>query len=214
LQSHPLFFFPPSRPRVLFAHDGAPISTADARLILADIPFVRLRVGLQPEALHRASGFAEAVAAVQRALAAPSLCLDPRAGRAVAGGIELGLPPSLLGLLLWFARRRLADGEGLIDWRTESPDALLTCIAELPAPPGTDAAAAARRATAGDGWGQYFAEKKARLNKVVASRLGPASRAYHIETVGRRPRSLYRLATPREAIIVLDRTHPPGTPGP
>lgn len=213
LQSHPLFFFPPSRPRVLSAHDGAPISTAEARLTLADIPFVRLRAGLRPADLRRPGGYADAVAAVQRAFAAPSLRLEPRAGRAVAAGIELRLPPSLFGLLLWFARRRLADGEGLIDWRAEPPEELLACIGEIPAAAGRDAVAAARRATAADGWSDYFAEKKARLNKVVASRLGPAAPAYCIETVGRRPRSLYRLATPAEAITVLVETRPGETPG-
>src|SRR5574337_1069108 len=53
-ESHPQFFFPPARGRVLYTRDNRPVHTDDARVTLADIPFVRLRRGV-PEALDRKS---------------------------------------------------------------------------------------------------------------------------------------------------------------
>lgn len=205
-QAHPQFFFPPRRPRVLIAGDGRPISTADARVVLADIPFVRLRQGWRAEELDRPGGYAAAVAAAQRQLAPPRLLLDLPAGRAVFGEAAVPLPPALLGALLWFAQRR-AEGDGAAGWRDACGNGWVAAVAEAAGGVGAPAAEAARRAVAGGLTPELLAEKKARLNKVVARALGPAAAPYRIEAVGRRPHTRYRLATPPEAITIRRSAH-------
>lgn len=200
-QAHPQFFFPPRRPRVLIAMDGGPVSTADARVVLADIPFVRLRQGLRVEELDRPGGYAAAVAAAQRQLAPPRLVLDLPAGRAVFGELAVPLPPALLGALLWFAQRR-TEGDGSASWRGACQDEWIAAMAAAAGSTAAPAVEAARRAVAGGLTAELLAEKKARLNKVVARALGPAAAPYRIEAVGRRPHTRYRLTTPPEAITV------------
>jgi len=45
-ETHPEFFYPPKMSRVLTTREGRPINATDARVLLADIPIVRLRLGL------------------------------------------------------------------------------------------------------------------------------------------------------------------------
>jgi CRISPR-associated protein (TIGR02584 family) len=62
-ESLPDFFYPPVRPQVLHDRTGRPANTADARIMLAEIPFVRLRDGLPQDILSGDRSFALAVAA-------------------------------------------------------------------------------------------------------------------------------------------------------
>ncbi|MGH7050383.1 MAG: hypothetical protein ACREE5_07030, partial [Acetobacteraceae bacterium] len=206
-QSHPQFFFPPAAPHVLFSRDNRPLSTADATVRLADIPFVRLREGFSAAELERAGSFAGAVRELQRRFEAPSLRIDLAGPAAHAGGVRLPLSPSLLGTLLWFARDRLGADEG-IDWRTADPAALLAAIAEVAG--AGPAAEAARRALKDGIERDWLAEKKTRINNIVVAALGGAAAPYRIEPIGRRPHTRYRLATAPESIIIAGQEHREG----
>lgn len=198
-QSHPQFFFPPTAPRVLFSRDNRPISTADAIVRVADIPFVRLRGAFPPRTLARAGSFAAAVAELQQHFVPPRLMIDPKRRVAEAGGVSLALSPSLLGALLWFARDRLRSDHG-IDWRLADPAPLIAALAEVAGP----AQAASIRDSFVNGLEHaWLTEKKTRTNKIVRDALGSAAAPYLIEALGSRPRTRYRLATPPEAIIVV-----------
>lgn len=50
-EANPEFFYPPPTPRTLTTSDGRVVSTADARVYLADVPFIRLR-GLSADTLR------------------------------------------------------------------------------------------------------------------------------------------------------------------
>jgi CRISPR-associated protein (TIGR02584 family) len=196
-QSHPQFFFPPATPRVLFTRENRPVSTADAHVILAEIPFLRLREVMDPAALVGSLGFAEAVASLQERFAPARLVIDPHEQRIVAQGRPLRLPPAMAGFLLWLARLRRAGAD--LNCRQADPTGLLAAIGAF----GTPATLAATRKALRHGLcPDYLAEKKSRLNKVVAATLGPAAAAYSVVTVGRRPLSRYRLATPPDAIFI------------
>ncbi len=201
-QGHAAFFFPPAAPRVLIAADGRPISTDEARVVLTDIPFLRLRHGFSAAELNRPGGYAAAIAAAQTRLAPPRLLLDLPAGRAVLGETVLPLSPSLLGALLWFARYRLR-GDGSVNWREANAATWVQAAMDVA---GVSDAATAQHAAQAVRQGlsaELLAEKKARLNRHIRSAMGPAARSYIVETIGRRPASRYRLATPPEAITIV-----------
>jgi CRISPR-associated protein (TIGR02584 family) len=65
-EQHPEFFYPPNEPRVLFDRELRPVSTADARLHLAEIPIVRLRHGLPEAMLAGRASYSETVESLAR----------------------------------------------------------------------------------------------------------------------------------------------------
>ncbi|MBX5454805.1 MAG: TIGR02584 family CRISPR-associated protein [Acidobacteriia bacterium] len=198
-QNHPEFFFPSRVPRRLRSRENEPVSTAEATVVLAEIPFLRLREAIAPADLVRSVGFASAVQRLQRRFEPPRLVFDLREGVVRAHGEILRLTPNIAGFLLWLAELRRA-GEDL-NWRSADVGAFLRAIAAFPR---AEAAVAAAKRALRDGFEMnYVAEKKARLNKLVAAAIGPAAALYRVETIGRRPHSRYRLATPPDCITII-----------
>jgi CRISPR-associated protein (TIGR02584 family) len=101
------FFYPSSVSRIIHAPGGRPLDAQQGQVILADIPFVRLRHHL-PAALgkHRMR-FTDAIASVSQRLAPPELHLDLEHSRIRIHGVEAQLPPLQMAYLCWFAWRRL-----------------------------------------------------------------------------------------------------------
>src|SRR5579875_886013 len=134
-----------------------------------------------------------------------SVALSPRAWFLISArewfvrtAKSCGLRPTS-GFLLWLAELRRA-GEDL-NWRSADVGAFLRAIAAFPR---AEAAVAAAKRALRDGFEMnYVAEKKARLNKLVAAAIGPAAALYRVETIGRRPHSRYRLATPPDCITII-----------
>lgn len=112
-ESHPQFFFPPKRPRVLYDKSDRPIDTDQARLTLAMIPFVRLRDGLTDLILEGGASFSAAVAQAQRVLTPPELVLDAATRSAHCGGVAIILPPIDFAFYTWFAQRGQAQEQAL-----------------------------------------------------------------------------------------------------
>ena len=103
-ETNPEFFFPPLKPRVLISRSGEPVSTADAQIELADIPFVRLRDNL-PAELDGGGRFVEAVAAAQRMAQPPRLILHTSERVIVCAGKQIGLSPVRFAVYAWHAQR-------------------------------------------------------------------------------------------------------------
>lgn len=176
------FWFPPSAMR-------------EDPVVLADIPFVRLRGLWRPDAVP--PGYGAAIAAVQAAIASPQLSLD-RASRAVGYGLHrMVLPPQLFGLLAWLAEQRLA-GRPPVTWRDIDPRGLAAAIAAAAPDAGSVERLAETLRT--DPEGRWLAEKVSRLNGIARRVLGPEAAPYLIRRYGSRPRSAYALATPPQAI--------------
>jgi CRISPR-associated protein (TIGR02584 family) len=202
-EGHPQFFFPPCRPVVLLVPpDGRPMRTDASCVMLAEIPFVRLREGLPEGLLDGRGGFAEAVAAAQAGIGEPELLLDIRARRATAGGTELPLPPLQLAFLLVMARRRARD-DGAAGWRELPPREIQDAYGELfgwNAPQGERLA----QSLAGGVGREWFQERKARHDKLVRHTLGRRAAPYLLEPVGRRPLTRFRLALPPWCIRITE----------
>ncbi len=123
---HRDFFFKPKKPVTLRNAQGWEMSTADARIHLAEIPIVRLGSTEFGVVSDRKMGFAEAVARASLLAAGTEfrLKLDRSSGRnagrgiVTLNGIDLKLQPSSVALVHWMARRRMAEakngGDGFV----------------------------------------------------------------------------------------------------
>ncbi len=105
------FFYPPPVPRELTLRDGRIVSTADAEIYLADVPFIRLR-GLNNETLHKggASLYGELVDSAQETLdvieSEYELHIDMRRDAIVINTQTIKLSPREMFFYTMFAKRR------------------------------------------------------------------------------------------------------------
>ena len=207
------FFYPTPYSRVLQTRDGRLADTAMAEVTLAEIPFVSLRHGLPAKLLSGHASFGETVAAAQAALAAPELVIDLAKRTIRAGGQTLELPPAELALLAVFARRAMdgkpslpapcktsaskADKEanGPTDraWASQYLQEYRACHAVM------DDTDATERALKNGMDGEYFSQRKSKLEKRLKAALGPAAHHYCIDDGGTRPRK-YRLTLSPESV--------------
>lgn len=112
-ESHLEFYYPP--PKSMLIHtsgrNGRPYDARDADVTLAEIPFVRLREGLNPGLVEGTASFSEAVAEAQRAIGPLELVIDRSTRRIRAGGRIVALSPVELAFLAWLAQRRVRGEE-------------------------------------------------------------------------------------------------------
>jgi CRISPR-associated protein (TIGR02584 family) len=203
-QDHPQFFYPPPKPKILLAYpDNRPMRTDAARIVLTDIPFVRLRAGLPRRLLSGAASFAETIAEAQDALLPPSLIVETDSIRVIAHGRTVLLPPVEFTFIVWLARRRLG-GEphgGAVSWRDANHGEFLELYRALPSvrPHAPERLA---RIFAQGFERAWFEQRIARVNKLVSDALGPLAGPYLIRGNGRRPNTRYGLSADLQNVIV------------
>lgn len=197
-ESHPQFFFPPARARVLYTRDNRPVHTADARVTLADIPFVRLRRGVPEALLSGGAGFGETVAATEEALPFPELRIDMARRVVSCSGREVSMPPMLLAWYGWMAENRKTGADfggesGHCRWTDEGQAGFLRFYRAVSG--GLSSRVEAVAAAVKDGVPEdFFAEKNAKVNQWLVQALGPALAApYRIQAGGRKPHTRYGL---------------------
>lgn len=200
-ESAPEFFYPPAEPRVLMLN-GRPVLTSDARVMLAEIPFVRLRQGLDPRLANGAASYSEVVAAAQASMNPPDLTIDRAAGLVRAAGRTFRLAPARLAMLAVFARAALAGEAPLAAPAKEvgDPDWARRYLEELRAVRGEMADLEVTEKALRHGMdGAYFSSQLSSLRRALRDALGAAAGPYLIDDGGRRPRR-YRLLLPPEAV--------------
>jgi CRISPR-associated protein (TIGR02584 family) len=200
-EQHPEFFYPPPEPQVLIApgKDQKPIRTDRCNLVLADIPFVRLREGLPQDLLAGRASFKDAVDRLQERFRPPELVIDLERRSVRAHGRPVPCTPIELAFWAWLAERRAMLGEAAAV-RRDDREALGRFLALYRRVAEAEQFDRTVRALGDDAEGAWLSERVARLNKIVERAFGPSSGLYRVERVGRRPRSGWRLATPPEAI--------------
>jgi len=196
------FFYPTPYSRVLQTLDGQLADTATAQVTLAEIPFVSLRHGLPTALLAGHASFNDTVAAARAALAPAQLVLDLSRQRIQAAGRDMGLPPAELALLAVFARRTFM-GEGPLPAPTKGvPDGAWATryLTEYRRITGTLADIENTERALRNGMdGEYFSQRKSKLDRRLKAALGPAAEAYRIHDGGTRPRR-YALSLQRDAV--------------
>lgn len=123
-ESNPHFFYPTPETRIIYTREGMELDASQARVWLAEIPFVRLRSGLPKSLLKGQRGFSETVALARKATEKAYLVISPANGRYELNGVSGTLPPVCMAILLWAANRRmpispLVDGEKNRDYARE-----------------------------------------------------------------------------------------------
>ena len=196
------FYFPPAEPRVLHTPGGRPIHTADAQVMLAEIPFVRLRDGLPREALAHAAPFASLVSAAQLALDPPTLRVDLQGKKVWCGSHAVALAPALLAWYAWLAECRAAGlgEEGFVRHSDASPDRYLAIYQKVVGQhhPSLEKA---RHASRNGLEPAQFEQKRSKINRQLASALSLAAAPYAVRSRGQRPSTRYGIALPPERIF-------------
>lgn len=200
----PTFFFPPRYPVVLISRGNKPVSTRNANVTLAEIPFVRLREGMPESLLAGTAGYSTVVENLQRSVAPPELTLDPAQRRVICGEVEIRLPPAQYAFYAWMARLRLTNPQtSSVHWAEANAEGYL---AEYRTVVGRNSHAYEQASTDfAKGFSkEVFEERKSRVNCILRKALGAAAQHYLIVTRGHRPRSLHGIELEPRQIRFLD----------
>lgn len=198
--THPEFFYPPRRPRVLFDRLNRPVRTDEARLSLTEIPFLRLREQLPVRLLSDGQSYSATVKEAQAALD-PCIEIDISARCARLGGRPVKLPPIEFAWLAWHARRRrdpdLPHG-GATRWTEADPAKFLAIYREVA--PNAAQVGRVARGLAGGMDKAWFEERTAKLNKLLKDALGLGAGPYLLRSSGDRPFTRTGIGLPPERI--------------
>ncbi len=204
-ESLPDFFYPASEERVVFDRNNNPLDASQAHVWLADIPFVRLREGLPRRLTEGEAGFAETIAAAQRAQQPPRVVVDLDRGQIVASGEAVHLPPADLAFYAMMARRRLRGKHALHPGRFD-PDEYLDEYQRIEqARHDTMHQTLESMADKPDEQREWFNQRRSRVNGKLNRTLGePLAKAYLIHAQGQRPSTRYGLTLDLDAIEIID----------
>lgn len=201
-ESLPEFYFPPAQGRVLNSRNNRPVHTSDARIMLADIPFVRLRGGIPQNLQDKQVSFHQTVEEVQSGLHFVSLSFDLPTKSICCGGKLLKFPPLLFAFYLWLARRHITtSGNGAVHWQEANPDDFLKVYAEIVG--SMSASLEKTRCALKNGFErQFFEEKKAKINSKLEKQLPLDASFYQIAAFGEKPYKKYGLRLMPDQIMV------------
>lgn len=96
------FFFPTKVSRLIYGKNNQPLDTSEAKVELAEIPFVRLMTEKPNQFIQGHRTFSEVVDAAQQAVGPLCLTLDPVLGKLRTQGLTVHLADTDMAFLLWF----------------------------------------------------------------------------------------------------------------
>jgi CRISPR-associated protein (TIGR02584 family) len=205
-ESNQQFYYPTPYRHVIYTHppENRPLDAREAEVELADIPFVRLRPGLDERLLAGSATFSEVVAAAQQVLGPAVLEIDLDGKCIHAGPHQVRLPPAQLAFVSWLARR--AQKEQIVECPPDgAPDSgyareYLFEYGHL----GDDTDSLTAKGLRKGMDKAFFEQTKSRLHRILRDALGPEGpRRYGVVDDGQRPKR-YRIAVPPENILWLD----------
>ena len=207
-ESHPDFFYPPPHPVDLPIQRGeATVSTRDAEVRLADIPFVRMREELGESLPYEDLPYSEAVERAQAVLRPPELRVNLEHRMAWAQGHALSLSHTQFLWLVWLADRA-RRGEPPVNFDEDALSELEQWLDRLEGTGPNDLRDNIRKAQ-GDietqGSTNYFDRNRSRLNDAIARSSGLPRRAvdrYRVQSDGRRGRTGYAIRLDPEQIHI------------
>jgi CRISPR-associated protein (TIGR02584 family) len=190
------FYFIPRTPAEVKLRDGNLISTREADIMLADIPFVRLRRYVQSRLLGKRSGFNEIVEATQKALDSLRVILSIARKSVKCGAVEIELPTREFAFYAWLAyRRRENIRHGEIHWKEVEEADLRQFRRIYNLARGEDDPAAIdapledlRIEHEAQEKKKFFEETCSNLRKEFEKRLGDAAEYYGIAKTEKKPR--------------------------
>lgn len=211
-ESAPEFWYPPPQPTMLriasrgAGKKGITANTADARVSLAMIPFVRLRQGLPKALLEGHSGFAAAVAAATGSLAAPQLRLHLADRTVEADGQRMVLQPAPFAFVVALASRALQGKPALPAppkevhdpaWAAEVVDDMRRVYGLMEMPLG------AEESLLEDSSGTRISPMVSRLRRGLSAGLAPSRLSLYFDDGGTHRHKRYAVPLPAAAISVI-----------
>ncbi len=206
-ESHPQFYYPTPYSHVIYGNDPSrkPLDTQNAKIILADIAFVRLRHGLDQALLEGKTSFSQSVAAAQQALGPARLIINPRTRQFIAHGKPVKLTPADLAFYLWLLDRQQTGLPAPSCPSDGAPDETYASqfLQHYRRINGELGGADRTIDTLKDGMSKtFFEQRKSRINKMLTQTLAYAAQPYLIEAEGKRPRTQYRIALEQNQIEI------------
>ena len=190
------FFYPPPEEKEIVDARGVAYSSSDARVMLADIPIVRLRTGLPEDLLMGDASYGRAVEEAQRTLfPSTALVLRDDARGVVCDGVDVLLAPAQYAALHWMAERAKKKEAPVRPGLRHAEEEFFPLYEKLfPTRPG-DVERARKAIRSDEDFLKYFQEKRSQIGSALAKKLGKAAAArFRIVTYGKRPFVAYALA--------------------
>lgn len=198
-ESHHKFYYPPVIPHRMMIHER-PVHTRDAKVMLADIPFVRLRDGLPSRLQNGGASFSHTVEAAQRALEPAHLGIDLANRKIMAGREIIELATADFTFYTWLATRQ-QQGQKPVHWTDNElqHDYLDHCRQIC----GAMSQQLERTEVAlKDGFTkEWLEQRKSKTNAAIRKALGGmVAKPYLIHSHGKRPCTRSGLSLPPESI--------------
>ncbi|PID64645.1 MAG: TIGR02584 family CRISPR-associated protein [Gammaproteobacteria bacterium] len=198
------FFYPRPNPERIKI-DNAYYSTDEARIILSDIPYVRMRYQVPEALLEGNAGFQETVAAIQRFAQAAAIEIDTAKKKVRLNGMKVKMSDADLALYLWMCERRkqnkhpfVPDADAFVEDYIEvyarivgEWSGMIDRVEEV-----------ARKRTA-EQQKEWFQQRKSKLKKAIAAVLGNRlADPFLIQTTEYRGQVAYEINLKSEAITI------------
>lgn len=194
------FYYPPKEPQIIVAPDGSKLDTSEARVMLAEIPVVRLRAGLPEALLEGVSTFSDAVREAQQRIS-PILTMrvNLRKRRIWCGEKEVRLTPITFVVMAWMAKRSMEGLPAVRPGLAEVKDMLRLYGKAFPESPANFERASSALKRDEDVL-PYVQEKRSLIHSALKKALGKGAEPYLIAAQGVKPQTAYGLTLPPSAI--------------
>jgi len=199
------FFFPTREPMTIHDRNGKPLDASQARVMLADIPFVRLRDGLPERLLNGKSGFSETVETAQKLYGAIRLEIDIAKIQVWCGGVPVPMTHAELAFYLFMAERAKREEPPIRwdqpEWKSQFLAAFRRLVSEMAA--DLERAENALHGNDLEDDKRYFDQRRSRTNAALKKALGNVGeKIYGIQRIGERGKSHYGLRIDPQNIII------------
>ena len=187
----PDFFYPSQKTPECLDNRGTYLAARDAKIMLADIPFVR--IGNDP-AGNRGS-YMSAVKEAQAHQSKPaSLAFDESNRTVVVAGTPIKLPPLLFAVYFWLAIRTKDGKPSCRPGKDVFAEEFLGIYRRVSGGDTPDYEHACSALSRDEDFLPYFQEKRALINKRLRMRLGDAAKPYLIASHVKRLDTRYDLS--------------------
>jgi CRISPR-associated protein (TIGR02584 family) len=107
------FFYPTLESHVIYDRNKNPLDTQKAEVMLAEIPFVRLRAGLPEHLLNGKAGFSESIALTRSFDVTPQLTIDLKARCFYANSVKIKMSSVNFAFYLWMIEQTVKQKQTL-----------------------------------------------------------------------------------------------------